>query len=181
MSPTIITPEQRSRALRIYAAALPLIAEAVGIDPAVLHTRVIRITLAADLFPKPAAPTPLTNAAEVDDLPKVIDHPPSPAETSSVGEGNLHKSDHPEGAENEVEPTPVLMMKPATQATWDEKNSTGLVTLRNRDSGEYLNMDGSGTTINRSHAYRGTITQAKAMRAKSPAAAGMSISHLTQK
>lgn len=199
MSPILITPDQRAKALRIYSAALPLIAEAVGLDPKTLHNRVLREALFGNLpFPKPAAPHALTSAAEIDVSPRVDQ--PSPADSSQTGEGTLSQRGPDEEAaasdpnvsghlETEMlasaaapkqETSPVLQRKPATQATWDEKTSAGLVTLRDAH-GNYLNMDGSGITTNRSFAYRGTVPQAKAMRKLKPIAAGMSISHFTQK
>lgn len=190
MSPTIVTMKQRDKALRIYAAALPLIAEAVGVDPKAAHNLVLRKVLFDDLqmlIPKPAAPSPPLQAAEID-VSSHVDQP-SPVESSQAGEGTLSQDElppwkrgpQPTIAEPEQETTPVMQMKPASQAMWDEKTSSGLVTLRDKNTGSYLNMDGSGVTINRSHAYRGSITQAKAMRKQKAAAAGMSISHFIQK
>lgn len=191
--PVYVSPDQRQKALRIYARALPLIADAVGLGTKALHNNVLRRVLFDDL-------AAIESGEAVPPAEPVVAEAPS----SDLGD-TLHNSDHPEGAENEValanplpeqqvaklrnlekadfikpEPAPMMQMRPASQVSFDEKVATGLVTLRNA-AGDYLNLDGSGVTTNRAHAYRGTTAQAKAMRKQSELARRFTISHFTQK
>lgn len=59
----------------------------------------------------------------------------------------------------------MMQMRAASERTWDERTSAGMVTLRAGDW--YLNLDGSGFTRDRAHAYRGSIAQARKMRQQS--------------
>ncbi len=171
MSPVTITPEQRARAIRIYAAALPLIAGAVGLSPKTLHNRVLREALFASLpYPNPAAPDALTNAAGVDDLPSVIDTP-SPAETSRVGEGTLS----PKGWIEPEETKPVMKtgIRPMAMEPTAALGST--VHLKNKETGAYLHWSGELMTMEKSQRWSGTPKQALAAKRKFDLAASLSM------
>ena len=69
----------------------------------------------------------------------------------------------------------MIQPRAASQVTWDERTAVHFVTLKNRSTGEFLNLDGSGFTPNRAIAYRGTPIQAAKMRATNPLAKRLSI------
>lgn len=73
----------------------------------------------------------------------------------------------------EPEP-PVIVTKPKNTTTYDELTGAAQVTLR-ATNGEWLNMNGSGTTRVKAHRYLGTPAQAKKMRLASKFATGMRI------
>lgn len=136
MTPPLASTEQRRKALRIYAAALPLIAEAVGMTPKVLHNVVLRRVLFKDL--------------------EALQSEPDSKEGQKIDGGGSGDS------------VPV----DTHRKSW---GTHGLVTLCRH--GLWLNHDGSGTTLDRTLAYRDTLPAAKKMRETSAHAKGMSITH----
>lgn len=130
-----------------------------------------------------AAPEPEAAQPEPEPLQQTEPEPAPTTEQKDGGEPML-------GAEpaavtlpiTEPEQMPVIERSShdvATEKSRVERNR--LVTLREKESGLYLNLDGTGTTADVSHAYRGTERQAATMRQRSERAKGMSIYTFTQR
>jgi len=180
-----MSPWQRERAMRILPQIFDVVAEALGTRRSAL-IQFIKHTTFPSAAPSSAdvsgsSPIAADTPASVDDTTSIVStgadlsrsDVSTPPDASAVGGG---EEPEPDPADHQLPnaETDVLRMKPATQATWDEKVSTGLVTLKDPVSGLYLNLDGSALTADRRYIYRGSIAQARTMRAKNPIAKGLS-------
>lgn len=173
--PPHVTTEQRLKAQRIYAQALPLIAEAVGLEPVVLHNRVLRGLLFKDLavierLSEPDHVSPDAGQKGAGGETGVSAASASNDDEERDAEGNSEPQNIPENIPESANP---LKPKTIRQGSVDELGGAKLVTLYDADSGVYLNMDGSGVTRDRQYIYRGTQQQARAMRDRSAVARTM--------
>lgn len=188
--PPHVTIDQRLKATRIYAQALPLIAEAVGLEPVVLHNRVLRGLLFKDIavierLSEPAHVSPDAGQKGAGGETGVSAASASNDDEERDAEGNSEPQNIPRNIPEPVNPLPEQQVaelrnssippKPKTirQGSVDELGGAKLVTLYDADSGVYLNMDGSGVTRDRQYIYRGTQQQARAMRDRSSVARSM--------
>jgi hypothetical protein len=149
----IYPPELIAKVRRVYAAALVEIASAYRIGPADVLTIVD--------YSEPAPTTEQKNGGEpmLGAEPAAVTPPITEPEQMPVIERSSHDV--------------------ATEKSRVERSR--LVTLRDKESGLYLNLDGTGTTVDVSNAYRGTERQAATMRQRSEHAKGMNIYTFTQR
>jgi hypothetical protein len=157
-----LTLEQRMKAERILAAALPVLAEGIGCTPEHLVAFI-------KYYPILFRQSPTAEAGE-------IRPPVSPAKISASAPIPEQPDGVASGA-NTAPPIsnpeqPMIVFRNKNTVAMDEKVSSGMVTLKAED-GQYLNLDGTGKIRDKAYAYRGTPSQALKMRRASVAATGM--------
>ena len=147
---TIISKAQREKALRIYARALPLIADAVGIPPKLIHNRVLRMVLFQDM--------PTFTNTEPDSLPV---RPVGGADASN-GPADAISSEPEPQPEQESPKVLTSALKPMAM----QPVVGSMVHLRNKASGAYLHFSGLLMTMEKTQRWVGTQKQALACRDK---------------
>lgn len=165
-----LTWPQRDKIRRTYMAYLDLMAEGLGSDRDVVHhlCRGVHVNKEPALPPEQKGggiePGERADPAVTTSNPNVSGQPLQ----------NLQQLvTTPETVIPASEP-PVIVAKPKNTTTYDELTGAAQVTLR-ATNGEWLRMDGGGTTRIKAYRYLGTPAQAKKMRLASKFATGMRI------
>jgi hypothetical protein len=168
--------EKAAKAHRIVEKAIQVMAEGIGCSPAQLHQFIKRNYFGFDrAVHEPALPP----EQKVDEAEPAraglvdISAPPNPLLDQRVAElRSLDKAAFTKPTPK-PEPKPMMVMK-LDKRPMDLTNASRFYTLRRE--GMYLNLDGSGFTDVRRHAYRATLPQARKMRLVNAVAMGCSLS-----
>jgi hypothetical protein len=168
--------EKAAKAHRIVEKAIQVMADGIGCSPAQLHQFIKRNYFGFDrAVPEPALP-PEQKVDEAEparaglvDAHMQHSEPEIPSFALSDDECLPVTPTSPP----KPEPKPMMVMK-LDKRPMDLTNASRFYTLRRE--GMYLNLDGSGFTDVRRHAYRATLPQARKMRLVNAVAMGCSLS-----
>lgn len=166
-----LTWPQRDKIRRTYLAYLDLMAEGLGSDRDVVHhlCRGVHVNKEPALPPEQKVDEAEPARAGLVDAHMQHSEPEIPSFALSDDECLPATPPSPP----KPEPKPMMVMK-LDKRPMDLTNASRFYTLRRE--GMYLNLDGSGFTDVRRHAYRATLPQARKMRLVNAVAMGCSLS-----
>lgn len=166
-----LTWPQRDKIRRTYLAYLDLMAEGLGSDRDTIH----HLCRGVHVNQKPALP-PEQKVDEAEParaglVDAHMQHSEPEIPSFALSDDECLPATPPSAPK--PEPKPMMVMK-LDKRQMDLTNASRFYTLRRE--GKYLNLDGSGFTDVRRHAYRATLPQARKMRLVNAVAMGCSLS-----